>query len=275
MTELQARLDREEQFWDGRQPRIDALDPDLYRVAAADRTDRSVAWLDYLGFPALIGCVIGRIGPVAGRRILDLGCGSGFVAALLAAQGAKVDAVDVSEASLEVARWRAEISGVADRVAFHHAAVEALPFETSTFDAVCGAFVLHHLDLSLAGPELRRVLRPAGRGAFIETSGGSTILMAARRLLTGSFGIERASSEDEAPIARPALAELRRTFGSEVQVVCPETLFLRMLSYVSPLHKPPAQAVLAAGDRLLHRLPGFRSRSYYAVVCLGPSPPGG
>ena len=266
--DLEAKLAREATFWDARQGGDETRDPEHYRVAATDRDDRSVPWLPYLGFPAQVDCMLANLGDLAGRRVLDLGCGSGFVSCLLAANGALVDAVDISEASLDVARWRAEISGVADRIAFHRSAAETLPFESGRFDAVCGAFVLHHLDLRLAAPELSRVMMDGARGAFLETSGRSGVLLAARRLLTGRFGIEKASSDDEAPLAGRADAALRGVFGATVATHQPSTLFFRMLSYVAPLHRPAAQRVLAALDRAMHRVKPLRAQSYYCVVSM-------
>lgn len=266
---LDAKIDREARFWDSRQAVHTARDPAEYMVRAADRTDRSVPWLPYLGFPAYVQCMLDRLGDVRGKRVLDLGSGTGFVAALLASNGAEVDAVDISEASLEVARWRARVSGVEDRIRFHLSPAETLPFETASFDAICGAFVLHHLDLTVAAPELRRVLHERGAAAFIETSGGSVLLMAARRFLTGRFGIERASSEDEAPLGPRSRAELEKVFGATVHIEYPDTLFFRMLSYVAPLHRPPAQAVLAFADRLMRKAPLLASQSYFCVVSIG------
>jgi ubiquinone/menaquinone biosynthesis C-methylase UbiE len=185
---------------------------------------------------------------------------------LFAALGADVDAVDVSESSLDVARWRAEISGLSDRIRFHAAAAEALPFGDGQFDGVCGAFALHHLDLAVAGPELRRVLRPGGRGAFIETCAHSALLMTARRLLPGRFGIEKASSDDEAPLGQSSEELLNRSFGGTVRLEHPNTVFLRMLSYVPPMHLRPMQHLLSAADRLIHRVPALRTQSYFAVV---------
>ena len=265
---LGEKLARESQFWDARQSGQSERDPALYRVAATDLSDKAVPWLPYLGFPAYLTCMLDRLGPLGGKRVLDLGSGSGFIAAVLATRGAMVDAVDVSEASLDVARWRASISGVLDRISFHKAAAETLPFEDQRFDAICGAFVLHHLDLQTAAPELHRVLKSGGRGAFIETSGGSGLLMAARRLVPGRFGIEKASSDDEAPLGPKADVTLAAAFGATLQTGYPATLFFKMLSYVPPLHRPPAQAGLAAMDRLLHLAKPLRAQSYYCVVSM-------
>ncbi|UFN49753.1 class I SAM-dependent methyltransferase [Roseomonas sp. OT10] len=264
----QSKLERESQFWDAKQTETGSLDPALYRVSASDRDDRSVPWLPYLGFREQVQTVLDHLGELKGRRVLDLGCGTGFLASLLAAQGAEVDALDISPASVAIARHRAEISGVADRIRFHVMPAEALGFPDASFDALCGAFVLHHLDLATAAPELRRVLRPGGRAAFIETCGHSALLMTARRMLPGRLGIEKASSDDEAPLASAAEALLRRSFGDSVRFHYPSTLMFRMLSYVPPLHKRPAQQLLSAVDATVHRLPFLRSQSYWGVVTL-------
>ena len=263
-----AKHERESRFWDEKKATTSENDPTLYRVAATDRHDRSVPWLPYLGFPQYVQCMLDHLGEIRGRRVLDLGSGTGFVAALLAANGADVDAIDISETSLDIARWRAKISGVADRIHFHNMAAETLAFEGESFDAVCGAFVLHHLDLSIGAPELRRVLRPGGTGAFVETCGGSSLLMAARRCLPGRFGIEKASSDDEAPLGPAARAALRGVFGDTVRFDFPSTLVFRMLSYIPPFHTRPAQRLLAAADASIHLIPLLRSQSYYGVVAV-------
>lgn len=270
---LDARHARESRFWDERGTGPDAPgaatlgDADL-RVSASDRHDRAFPWLPYLGFEAHLGRVLEHLGPVRGRRVLDLGCGTGFLSALLAANGAEVDAVDVSAASLAVARRRAEASGVADRVRFHRAPAESLGFEDARFDAACGVFVLHHLDLPLAAAELRRVLRPGASAAFVETHAGSAALMAARRWLAGRFGIEKASSDDEAPLGAEAIATLRAAFGDSARFEVPDALFFRMLGYVAPFHRRPLREGLAALDALCGRAGPFRRMSYYAAVTM-------
>lgn len=266
LPDLDAKLDREAEFWDKTARASEARDPDLYRVKMSDRHDRSVPWLPYLGFEDYLGSVLNHLGDVRDKRILDLGCGTGFMASLLAANGAMVDAVDVSESSLEVARWRADVSGTTNRIRFHQAPAERLDFDDSSFDGVCGAFVLHHLDLSLAVPEIHRVLRPGAPAAFIETAAGSAVLMAARRLLPGKLGIEKASSSDEAPLGHSARSILGGTFGALVTIAYPQTLFFRMLSYVPPLHLRPAQKIFSALDAAMHTVSPLRSWSYYAVV---------
>ena len=99
-------------------------------------------------------------GDVSGRRVLDAGCGSGPLSAMLRAKGAVVTGVDASPAMVELARQR--LGGDADlRVADLGG---PLPFADAEFDDVVASLVLHYLE-DWGGPlsELRRVLRPGGR----------------------------------------------------------------------------------------------------------------
>jgi SAM-dependent methyltransferase len=99
-------------------------------------------------------------GDVAGRRILDAGCGSGPLMAALRDQGAIVTGFDKSAGMLELARRR--LGDDADlRVADLGS---PLPFPGGTFDDVIASLVLHYLeDWGPALTELRRVLKPGGR----------------------------------------------------------------------------------------------------------------
>lgn len=99
-------------------------------------------------------------GDVAGRRILDAGCGAGPLFAQLRERGAVVSGVDASAGMIERARLR--LGQDADlRVAD---LADPLPFEDDTFDDVIASLVLHYLeDWGPALAEVRRVLRPGGR----------------------------------------------------------------------------------------------------------------
>lgn len=104
--------------------------------------------------------------PVRGKRVLDLGCGAGETSVYLALQGAEVDALDISPEMVEVAKRLAELHKVGMK--FHTGVAEHLPFEDGSFDLVFGNGVLHHVDLVPALKEIRRVLKPGGKAAFIE-----------------------------------------------------------------------------------------------------------
>jgi SAM-dependent methyltransferase len=99
-------------------------------------------------------------GDVAGRRILDAGCGAGPLLAALRDRGAIVTGFDKSAGMLKLARRR--LGDDADlRVA---RLGSPLPFPDDTFDDVTASLVLHYLeDWGAALAELRRVLKPGGR----------------------------------------------------------------------------------------------------------------
>lgn len=104
--------------------------------------------------------MLGLAGDVAGRRILDAGCGSGPLAAALTAKGAAVTGIDASPAMLELARQR-----LGDDADLHVAELgRPLPFADGTFDDVVMSLVLHYLrDWVAPLAELRRVVKPGGR----------------------------------------------------------------------------------------------------------------
>jgi ubiquinone/menaquinone biosynthesis C-methylase UbiE len=99
-------------------------------------------------------------GDVAGRRILDAGCGSGPLIAALRDRGAIVTGFDKSAGMLALARRR-----LGDDADLQVAELGSpLPFSDDTFDDVTASLVLHYLqDWGSALAELRRVLKPGGR----------------------------------------------------------------------------------------------------------------
>ncbi|QFY10578.1 methyltransferase domain-containing protein [Nonomuraea phyllanthi] len=99
-------------------------------------------------------------GDVAGRRILDAGCGSGALFSELRARGAIITGVDSSAGMLEQARER--LGAEADLQVADLAG--PLPFPDEAFDDVIASLVLHYLeDWGPTLAELRRVLKPGGR----------------------------------------------------------------------------------------------------------------
>jgi ubiquinone/menaquinone biosynthesis C-methylase UbiE len=82
------------------------------------------------------------LGPVQGRRILDVGTGTGRAALLLAGAGAEVTGVDASEQMLAIARDRACQDGRS--VTFEVGDAHALGFGEQTFDVAVSLRVLMH-----------------------------------------------------------------------------------------------------------------------------------
>ena len=97
------------------------------------------------------------------RRVLDLGCGVGRHALLLAEHGFTVDAVDGSPNGLAVMRDSAAARGLT--LGLHEGLADALPFDDASFDYVLSWNVIHHGTLGDLGRrlgEVWRILKPGG-----------------------------------------------------------------------------------------------------------------
>lgn len=151
------------------------------------------------------------MGPLDGRLVLDIGCGYGEWAVLLSQRGARVVATDVSENGLRQVRHGARRHGASVRCVVGDC--HRLPFPDACFDLIHGQFILHHLELPHAGPELARVLKPGGVAVFLENSANNPVLMLARRLLPGRFGVPKLSTDEEYPLRHRDILRLTALFG--------------------------------------------------------------
>jgi ubiquinone/menaquinone biosynthesis C-methylase UbiE len=152
--------------------------PDAYRRWRASRLGKITDALEEQ-------LIVELVGPPAGLRILDAGCGDAALAVALAQRGALVTGVDADPRILAAARARAEASGVAPELM--QGDVRALPFADASFDIVLAVTVLCFVDnAGLAVREMARVLRPGGRLVIGEL--GRWSLWAAKRRVSGWLG---------------------------------------------------------------------------------------
>jgi demethylmenaquinone methyltransferase / 2-methoxy-6-polyprenyl-1,4-benzoquinol methylase len=111
-------------------------------------------------------------------KILDLGCGTGDLSinlALAAQPKVKIFGLDYSDPMLDIARKKAEASGVADRVKFVNGEATNIPFSDGYFDSVGISFAFRNLTYKNQAclphlAEVRRVLRSGGRYVIVESS---------------------------------------------------------------------------------------------------------
>lgn len=97
-----------------------------------------------------------------GKRVLDIGCGNGYVLSKYAREGAEVFGVDITETAVGITKKRFEWLKLNGNIRVANA--EELPFEDNYFDCVCSMGVLHHTpDTQKAIDEVYRVLKPGGR----------------------------------------------------------------------------------------------------------------
>jgi SAM-dependent methyltransferase len=105
--------------------------------------------------------ILDTFGGLAGKRLLDLACGTGNLAAAAAGRGATADGIDFASTMVEAARKHHP------GVSFRHGDAEQLPYGDASFDAVaCGFGLLHMARPDVVLRETARVLRTGGRFTF-------------------------------------------------------------------------------------------------------------
>ncbi|MEO3755576.1 class I SAM-dependent methyltransferase, partial [Streptomyces sp. B6B3] len=133
--------------------------------------------------PATIAEAADRLVRLAGQRLglrpehslLDVGCGMGQPALLLAEEtGCSVVGVDATPGMVATGRRQAVGSAAGDRVAFRHSDATELPFAAGSFDRALMLEVTSHLPDTAAGgkraafAEAARCLRPGGLLALVD-----------------------------------------------------------------------------------------------------------
>ncbi|HWH29403.1 MAG TPA: class I SAM-dependent methyltransferase [Mycobacteriales bacterium] len=219
--------------------RSDALAPERATAFEALVDDYDAARPSYP--PALFE----ELAPLAGRRVLELGAGTGLATAGLLAAGADVVATDLGPRML--GRLHAKHPAVPVAVA----RAEALPFAAASFDVVCGAQMWHWVDVPRAVASVRRVLRPGGRLAVwwndVAADGEPWYEAQQARLEAASPGYSRGyrtrAYDDE---LRDAFVDVRTTTASWSRTLDWPTYerWLRSRSYVQAV--PDLAAFLAA-----------------------------
>ncbi|MCK6423669.1 MAG: bifunctional 2-polyprenyl-6-hydroxyphenol methylase/3-demethylubiquinol 3-O-methyltransferase UbiG [Burkholderiaceae bacterium] len=113
--------------------------------------------------PLRLGWIEQTGGPLAGRRVLDVGCGGGILAESMARQGADVLGIDLAERSLKVAQLHALEAGIAS-LSYREVAVEALAAEQpGRYDVVTCMEMLEHVpDPASVVQACASLVRPGG-----------------------------------------------------------------------------------------------------------------
>jgi len=132
-----------------------------------------------------------------GLKVLDIGCGNGYVLYQYARHGAEVTGVDLTMTAVELSRKRFALGGLPG--AFLEVDGNKLPFPDEHFDIVCSMGVLHHIsDPRPMVEEIFRVLKPGGRlivMLYYRYSWKNLILIRMRRMFDPQF---RGKTQQEA-----------------------------------------------------------------------------
>lgn len=151
---------------------------------------------------------LGILGDVAGKDVLELGCGAAQWSILLAERGARPVGLDNSDRQLEHARAAIEAAGL--EFPLVHASADDVPLPDESFDVVfCDHGALSWADPYRVVPEAARLLRSGGLLAFSTTSPLAAICtdpatdLVEPALHRDYFGLHRLEEEDAVAFQLP------------------------------------------------------------------------
>jgi SAM-dependent methyltransferase len=189
MSGLSEDARRNREFWD--------RESDAYQRRNAEFIAGGMAW----GMWQLPEAELDVLGDVAGKDVLELGCGAAEWSRSLLAAGARPVGLDNSSERLDRARRANAAAGV--DFPLLHASAEDVPLESASFDVVmCDHGALSFADPFRTVPEVARLLRPDGLLAFSAASPWSWVCFDPvsdtwdERLHADYFGMHRDADPD-------------------------------------------------------------------------------
>jgi SAM-dependent methyltransferase len=183
-------------------------------------------------------------------RVLDVGCGTGTLAARLAAAGFTVTGLDPSQGMLDV---MAESAPAVERV---RGEGTELPFEDETFDVAITVAALHHVadpdDVRATLVEMVRVLRPGGQIVVWDHNPRNPYWKNLMARVPQDDGSERLVPEEE------ILGGLEEGGG--------EVIGSSQLGLVPDFVPPSLLGLARVAERVVERTPGLRRLCAHNVI---------
>lgn len=149
--------------------------------------------------------ILRRMGPLQGRKLLDIGAGLGESSVYFALKGARVTTLDVSPGMVETAlalgrKYSVELEGIV-------AGAENLGVPAGSYDLIYIANTIHHVqDRARLFEEMRRVLKPGGRFFSYDPLAYNPVINIYRRMAT------EVRTPDESPLTTADLKLARKYF---------------------------------------------------------------
>ncbi len=183
VSTLEERKRQELEFHDHHRDRAasnDAVDQDTYEKLYGNKKYYAATTASHQYVDDWIRC------NARDKIFLDYACGNGFNAIAAAQAGARLSiGLDISPVSVENATKDAEAAGISEKTFFIQADAENTGLPAASVDTVICSGMLHHLDLSYAFPELRRILAPGGKILAVEALDYNPLIKLYRHMTPG------------------------------------------------------------------------------------------
>ncbi len=202
-------------------------------------------------------------GPLAGKRLLDLGCGGGSASVFFASLGAEVISVDLSAVAIENLQRHIDRQHIANITPVCMTAMEI--DRLGPVDCIYGCLILHHIEpFADFCRVMRNALARGGKGFFFENNAQSRLMVWFRQNLVGKLWIPKYGDASEFPLTPGEVDDLRGHF--RVKVEFPELLLFRMVSLY--LLRGRLFERFEGLDRLAYRYPRLRRLSHRQALYL-------
>ena len=206
-----------------------------------------------------------QLGNVEDEKILEIGCGEGWVTKRMALQGAQVWSFDISKEAVNLVVGRLEGLDLKYPVQVDVMAGEDLKYPDNMFDGIIGMAILHHLEFDVALNEIKRVLKPGGKAYFMEPLGHNIFLNIYR------FFTPDIRSKDEAPLRWYQYRIMDQKFSNFYHQEFFLTSIFALFFYFLKLNKIMivARNILLKFDNLILKfLPFLKRYCWYSVLVL-------
>lgn len=206
------------------------------------------------------------LGDLDGKRVLELGCGDGWITIDLASKTETLDTFDISLTAIEITQRKLQKRGLEGHCCVRKMSAEELEYPDSAFDIVFGFAILHHLDLEKAMTEIFRVMKPSGMAIFAEPLGTNPLLNL-YRIMTPQY-----RTIDERPLNMTAFKKLVNYFRSishtEYYFLSLFPLYISNIKGMSGIAKVVFRLFSKVDRRLFKILPWVRRYAWYSIIVL-------
>ncbi|HNJ40547.1 MAG TPA: class I SAM-dependent methyltransferase [Acidobacteriota bacterium] len=144
---------------------VEKIQSDFNRIAQLTENDPP--------HPILYQAFLLRQVPKNCAQVLDVGCGTGNFARLLATRAEQVTGIDLSPEMIRIAQAQQPVS---ENIEYHCGDFFEFPFETESFDCVVSLATLHHFELQSALTRMKTILKPGGRLIIQDLRADATLI---------------------------------------------------------------------------------------------------